>query len=109
MAIFPPQTIARILKALGPHGPDGVLAFAIFVGVLVAAPALGLLPCAAFGIAMFVLYAVRQVLRERHAERMARVEIRRKQVAIEDYCAKQQVKLRKKGQAAAEPRSGRRI
>ena len=86
-----------------------MLAFAIFAGVLVSAPAMGLLPCAAFGVVMFVLYAARQVLRERHAERMARMEIRRKQVAIEDYCAKQQVKLRKKGRAAVVPRSGRRM
>lgn len=109
MAIFTSQIAARILKALGPHGPDGVLAFAIFLGVLVSAPTLGLLPCAAFGVGMFILYAVRQVLRERHAERMMHLEIRRKQVAIEDYCAKQQVKLRTAGQASvAPPRPGRR-
>jgi hypothetical protein len=83
---FTSQLYDTIIKFLGPHGPDGLLAFVLFAGAL-AAIATGLDPYLACGFAViiYVLYSRRRTSAEHHAERMADADVAKTELALRKY------------------------
>lgn len=94
MSIFPEGAYDNIIKYLGPHGPDGLLAFVIFAGVLSGVIA-GLDPwlTVGFGIAIYLIYCARKGAAERHEERKAEQEVVRTQLELDRYRIGQRSKL----------------
>jgi len=103
------QVYNTIVKYLGPHGPDALLAFVIFAGVLGAIVG-GLDPYLAtgFGIAIYGLYIFRRWGAERHAERMAETEIAKTELELQRYRESQLLKIeRAKVKALSPPHAGK--
>lgn len=94
LSIFSDGVYDSIVKHLGPHGPDGLLAFVIFAGVL-SAILLGLEPylTCGFGLAIFVIYCVRKGYAERHQERLAEQRVSETQLSNQRYREGQRSKL----------------
>lgn len=106
--MFSPQLNEIIVKYLGPHGPDGLLAFVIFsltLGVigLGAPPYLSIF----FGLAIYVLYSQRRSSAEKHAERMAESDVAKTALGVEKYRTGQLARLeRDKLKALPKPPKG---
>jgi hypothetical protein len=96
-----------IVSYLGPHGPDNLLAFVVFVGVIGAGLAgLDLWFSGLVGVGIYLIYAVRQTLAERHAERTAEGDVAKKQVELQRYRDRQLAKIeREKIRTLATPKS----
>jgi hypothetical protein len=96
-----------IVSYLGPHGPDGLLAFVIFVGVIGAGlSGLDLWFSGLVGVGIYLIYAVRRTLAEKHAERTAEREVTEKQLKLAGYRDRQLMKIeREKLKALSAPRS----
>jgi hypothetical protein len=94
LSIFPDDAYNSIINYLGPHGPDGLLAFVIFAGVLSGILA-GLDPwlTAGFGIAIYLIYCARRGAAERHEERTAEQEVVKTQLELDRYRVGQRSKL----------------
>lgn len=94
MPILPSQLYETIVKYLGPHGPDALLAFVIFAGVF-GATTYGFDPYLAsfFGVAIYGLYSQRRSAAERHAERMAQTELAKTELALRKYRDGQLLKI----------------
>ncbi|MGY3036174.1 hypothetical protein ACVIIV_005344 [Bradyrhizobium sp. USDA 4354] len=106
---LPSQVYGKIVDFLGPHGPDGLLAFVIFVGVL-AAIKIGIDPYLAtiFGVTIYGLYIARRWGAERHAERMAETEIAKTELELQRYRESQLLKIeRAKVKALSPPKAGK--
>jgi len=96
VALPGPKAYSSIVKHLGPHGPDGLLAFVLFVassGLV----ALGWDPLQTYGFAViiFAMYGIRQTLRERHQERSAEQAVKERELAIYEEKERQGLKIAK--------------
>jgi hypothetical protein len=96
-----------IVSYLGPHGPDSLLAFVIFVGVIGAGLAgLNLWFSGFVGVGIYLIYAIRRTLAERHAERTAEGDVAKKQIELQGYRDRQIAKIeREKNRTLPTPKS----
>jgi hypothetical protein len=92
--LFSAQVYDAIVKYLGPHGPDGLLAFVIFAGAISAILS-GLDPylISGFGVIIYWIYSRRRGSAEKHAERMAEIEISKTELELQRYREEQLMKI----------------
>lgn len=93
---FGPGLNKTIVKFLGPHGPDGLLAFVFLVVAsgLIAKGIPPLLVILLVGV-LYGIYAYRQTQAERHKERAAEIAVESKETDLRLLREKQAAKLRK--------------
>lgn len=102
------KTYESIINFLGPHGPDGLLAFIIFVGVMGAGYAgLDLWFSGLVGVGVYSIYGIRRTLAERHQERSAEQVVVRKELELQEYRERQLAKLAREKLKALPPAKSR--
>jgi hypothetical protein len=92
--MLPKEIISKTVDFLGPYGPDALLAFVLFLAALGAVSA-GADPWFVGGLALFlyVIYAVRQTLAERHKERLRAKDVETTALNLQKYQIQQRAKL----------------
>ncbi|MBB5046557.1 hypothetical protein HNR60_001305 [Rhodopseudomonas rhenobacensis] len=108
MALPSARAYETIVNYLGPHGPDALLAFVIFAGVIGAGLAgLDLWFSGLVGIGIYLIYAVRRSLAEKHQERSAEQEVAKRELELKIYRDRQLMKVEREKLKALPPARSR--
>lgn len=83
-----------IIKFLGPHGPDGLLAFVFFtIATGMILKGIDAIVVITLIVLVYGTYALRQTLAERHKERAARIEVEKKDADLRMFREREQAKI----------------
>jgi len=94
--VFSEGTNRQIVKFLGPHGPDALLAFIFFSGAVgLITAGYDIVTVSVFAVVLYAIYAVRQTQGERHRERAAQLAVETKENDLRIYRERQAAKIRK--------------